>query len=211
MRRPARAKRPAARLGGVMTSRSGETGPRATFGATSRRRGCRSRCRSSRCIFRPGSAWRLKPAGATCACTSRGGGSRARSTSRWAWNATDCAKGIAWPCSSTARRCSTTPRENPRAMRWGSRPTAPRDEDPTHPGPATPARGRGLGAALRRAAEATARECGKTLLVLDTASDEAERLYERLGWVRVGVIPGYALLPQGGLCGTTVYYRNLGG
>ncbi len=73
------------------------------------------------------------------------------------------------------------------------------------------ARRQGLGAALLRAAETTARECGKTLLVLDTASDEAERLYERVGWVRVGVIPGYALLPQGGLCGTTVYYRNLSG
>ena len=73
------------------------------------------------------------------------------------------------------------------------------------------ARRRGLGAALMRAAEATARECGKTLLVLDTASAEAERLYERQGWVRVGVIPDYALLPHGGLCGTTVYYRDLGG
>ena len=73
------------------------------------------------------------------------------------------------------------------------------------------ARRQGLGAALMRAAEGTARECGKTLLVLDTANDDAERLYERLGWTRVGVIPGYALLPQGGLCGTTVYYRNLGG
>jgi len=73
------------------------------------------------------------------------------------------------------------------------------------------ARRQGLGAALMRAAEATARECGKTLLVLDTANGEAERLYERLGWKRVGVIPDYALLPQGGLCGTTVYDRNLGG
>ncbi len=72
------------------------------------------------------------------------------------------------------------------------------------------ARRQGMGEALMRAAEATARECGKTLLVLDTANDEAERLYERLGWERVGVIPGYALLPHGGLCGTTVYYRNLG-
>jgi GNAT superfamily N-acetyltransferase len=71
------------------------------------------------------------------------------------------------------------------------------------------ARRQGLGAALLRAAETTARECGKTLLVLDTASEDAERLYERVGWERVGVIPGYALLPQGGLCGTTVYYRNL--
>jgi hypothetical protein len=60
-----------------------------------------------------------------------------------------------------------------------------------------------------RAAETTARECGKTVLVLDTASADAERLYERMGWVRVGLIPNYALLPQGGLCGTTVYYRDL--
>jgi ribosomal protein S18 acetylase RimI-like enzyme len=70
-------------------------------------------------------------------------------------------------------------------------------------------RRQGLGEALMRAAEGMARECGKTLLVLDTASDDAERLYERLGWERVGVIPGYALLPQGGLCGTTMYYRNV--
>ena len=47
--------------------------------------------------------------------------------------------------------------------------------------------------------------------MLDTASDDAERLYERLGWVRVGEIPGYALMPHGGLCSTTVYYRKLGG
>ena len=71
------------------------------------------------------------------------------------------------------------------------------------------ARHQGVGAALMKAAEVTARECGKTLLVLDTASDEAERVYERLGWVRVGVIPGYALWPQGGLCATTIYYREL--
>ena len=73
------------------------------------------------------------------------------------------------------------------------------------------ARRQGLGAALMRAAEDTARACGKTLLVLDTASADAERLYERQGWVRVGVIPDFALLPHGGLCGTTVYYRNLEG
>jgi len=73
------------------------------------------------------------------------------------------------------------------------------------------ARRQGLGAALMRAAEATARECGKTLLVLDTANPDAERLYERMGWVRVGAIPGYALLPQGGLCATTLYYRGLDG
>jgi GNAT superfamily N-acetyltransferase len=72
------------------------------------------------------------------------------------------------------------------------------------------ARRQGLGAALMRAAEATARECGKTLLVLDTVTGgDAERLYARLGWERVGVIPNYALWPQGGPCDTTVFYRNL--
>jgi GNAT superfamily N-acetyltransferase len=72
------------------------------------------------------------------------------------------------------------------------------------------ARRQGLGAALVRAAEAAARECRKTLLVLDAVTGgDAARLYERLGWERVGDIPGYALFPQGGLCSTTVYYRNL--
>jgi GNAT superfamily N-acetyltransferase len=74
------------------------------------------------------------------------------------------------------------------------------------------ARRRGLGAALMRAAEATARECGRTVLVLDAVTHgDAARLYERLGWVRVGDIPGYALMPRGGYCSTTFYYRDLGG
>lgn len=71
------------------------------------------------------------------------------------------------------------------------------------------ARRQGLGASLMQAAEQLARECGKSLLVLDTASDDAERLYARHGWQRCGVIPGYALLPQGGLCDTTYFYRVL--
>jgi len=72
------------------------------------------------------------------------------------------------------------------------------------------ARRQGLGAALVRAAEDTARECGKTLLVLDAVTNgDAARLYERMGWQRVGDIPGYALMPMGGLCSTTVYYRRL--
>ena len=70
-------------------------------------------------------------------------------------------------------------------------------------------RRRGLGAALMTAGETVARESGKSLLVLDTASADAERLYARLGWQRCGVIPGYALLPQGGLCATTFFYRTL--
>ena len=51
-----------------------------------------------------------------------------------------------------------------------------------------------------------------TLLVLDAVTGgDAARLYERLGWVHVGEIPSYALFPQGGLCSTTLFYRNLGG
>ena len=74
------------------------------------------------------------------------------------------------------------------------------------------ARRRGLGAALMQAAEAAAREAGRTLLVLDTVTgSDAERLYARLGWQRCGVIPGYALWPQGGFCDTTVFYRVLEG
>jgi GNAT superfamily N-acetyltransferase len=71
------------------------------------------------------------------------------------------------------------------------------------------ARKRGVGAALMDAAEKEARAVGKTLLVLDTASAEAERLYARMGWTRLGVIPGYALLPEGGVCDTTYFYREL--
>lgn len=71
------------------------------------------------------------------------------------------------------------------------------------------ARRQGWGEALMRAAEQAARAAGKTLLVLDTASADAERLYARLGWQRCGVIPGYALLPQGGPCDTTYFYRRL--
>lgn len=72
------------------------------------------------------------------------------------------------------------------------------------------ARRRGLGASLVLAAEESARDLGKRLLVLDavTAGDAA-RLYERLGWRRVGDIPGYALYPDGRVCSTTYYYRVL--
>jgi ribosomal protein S18 acetylase RimI-like enzyme len=71
------------------------------------------------------------------------------------------------------------------------------------------ARRRGVGEALMRAAEAAAREQARTVLVLDTASDDARRLYERLGWIRVGDIPAYALLPDGTPCATTYYFRAL--
>jgi GNAT superfamily N-acetyltransferase len=72
------------------------------------------------------------------------------------------------------------------------------------------ARRHGLGTALMQAAEAAAREAGKTLLVLDTVTGgDAARLYARLGWQRCGEIPGYALWPRGGLCGTTYFYKPL--
>jgi GNAT superfamily N-acetyltransferase len=71
------------------------------------------------------------------------------------------------------------------------------------------ARRRGVAQALMRDAEDAARQAGKTLLVLDTASDDAERVYGRLGWQRVGVIPGYALLPHGGFVDTVVFYKEL--
>ncbi len=72
------------------------------------------------------------------------------------------------------------------------------------------ARRRGIAAALMQTAEATARELGKSLLVLDTVTgSDAARVYERLGWVRVGDIPRYALYPGGGFCSTTVFYRDL--
>jgi ribosomal protein S18 acetylase RimI-like enzyme len=72
------------------------------------------------------------------------------------------------------------------------------------------ARRRGIAERLMERAEAEARAEGKTLLVLDTVTgDAAERLYERLGWTRVGVIPGYALYPDGRPCDTTVFWKSL--
>lgn len=72
------------------------------------------------------------------------------------------------------------------------------------------ARRRGLGAALMRGAEDLARQCGKSLLVLDAVTDgDAARLYTSLGWVRVGDIPGYALYPDGRVCGTTYFYKEV--
>ena len=73
------------------------------------------------------------------------------------------------------------------------------------------ARGRGIAKRLMERAEAEARAEGKTLLVLDTVTgDPAERLYASTGWTRVGVIPGYALYPDGRPCDTTVFSKELG-
>ena len=72
------------------------------------------------------------------------------------------------------------------------------------------ARRRGVARLLMEHAEVEARAEGKTLLNLDTVTgDPAERLYTRLGWQRVGVIPGYALYPDGRVCDTTIFYKTL--
>lgn len=72
------------------------------------------------------------------------------------------------------------------------------------------ARRRGLGAALMQAAETAARKHRKTLLVLDAVTNgDGARLYERLGWTKVGHIPNYALMPDGKPCSTTYFYRAL--
>ncbi|MFN3651980.1 MAG: hypothetical protein ACK47B_20590 [Armatimonadota bacterium] len=60
------------------------------------------------------------------------------------------------------------------------------------------------------AVEKAAREPGRTLLVLDAVTGGgSERLCERLGWQRVGVVPGFALMPDGGPCSTTYLYKVL--
>ena len=72
------------------------------------------------------------------------------------------------------------------------------------------ARGRGIAKRLMERAEEEARAEGKSLLVLDTVTgDPAESLYAGMGWTKVGVIPGYALYPDGRPCDTTVFYKAL--
>jgi GNAT superfamily N-acetyltransferase len=72
------------------------------------------------------------------------------------------------------------------------------------------ARNKGIAAALMQALESAARARRRTLLVLDTATGgAAERLYARLGWQRTGVIPNFALWPDGRFCDTTVFWKAI--
>jgi len=71
------------------------------------------------------------------------------------------------------------------------------------------ARGRGLGEALMREIERVAARESKTLLVLDTASAAAEHIYRKLGWTECGVIPDYALNPDGSACDTVVFWKRI--
>ena len=73
-------------------------------------------------------------------------------------------------------------------------------------------RGRGIATALMRTAEEIAVKRNRTLLVLDTATDGgASGLYEKLGFTLAGEIPDYALKPHGGLSGTLIYWKRIGG
>lgn len=72
------------------------------------------------------------------------------------------------------------------------------------------ARRRGVAQRLLAAAEDAARSEGRSVLVLDAVTGgDAERLYERHGWQRVGEVPKYALMPGGGFCGTTFFYKQV--
>jgi len=73
-------------------------------------------------------------------------------------------------------------------------------------------RGRGVAARVLAAAEDDAHTASKTGLVLDTVTGgDAERLYQRAGWQRVGTVPNYALMPDGALCSTTYFHKQLAG
>ncbi|MFL5347370.1 MAG: GNAT family N-acetyltransferase [Hyalangium sp.] len=72
------------------------------------------------------------------------------------------------------------------------------------------ARRRGIAQRLMAAIDDAARKESKTVLVLDTVTgSDAERLYERAGWQRVGIIPKYALMPTGEFCATTFFFKHL--
>lgn len=71
-------------------------------------------------------------------------------------------------------------------------------------------RGLGLARQLMAFAEREAARNRKTLLVLDTATGEpAEAIYEKLGWIRAGIVPDYALFPDGRFCDTTIFYKRI--
>jgi GNAT superfamily N-acetyltransferase len=71
-------------------------------------------------------------------------------------------------------------------------------------------RRRGIGQALMRAVEEAARQEGRRLLVLDTRlGDDAERLYNRMGYLRAGVIPQLARSSTGTLDATVIFFRDV--
>lgn len=72
------------------------------------------------------------------------------------------------------------------------------------------ARNRGIGAMLMAAVEDEAKKRGRWLVVLDTVPGmSGYRLYQRAGWTESGVIPNYALMPDGALCDTALFWKRL--
>ena len=71
-------------------------------------------------------------------------------------------------------------------------------------------RGKGVARALMEALERQARAEKFTLLLLDTCKGgAAEKLYESMGWVRVGEVPDFALNADGSWCDTVFFYKKL--
>jgi GNAT superfamily N-acetyltransferase len=71
-------------------------------------------------------------------------------------------------------------------------------------------RGRGVGRALLEAAAERARALGISLLWLTTHADtDSDRIYERLGWTRMGTMPGYSVRPDGEIVANVFYYLEL--
>jgi GNAT superfamily N-acetyltransferase len=72
------------------------------------------------------------------------------------------------------------------------------------------AQGRGIARALMHEIERHARDEGLTLLMLDTCKGgAAEQLYLSLEWIPVGVVPNFALNPDGSWCDTVFFYKQL--
>ena len=72
------------------------------------------------------------------------------------------------------------------------------------------ARRYGIARALMQHLETVARRHGRTLLTLDTMTGTvAERLYLSLGYILVGIIPGYSYFPNGSLGDTAFFYKPL--
>ncbi len=72
------------------------------------------------------------------------------------------------------------------------------------------ARGKGIGRKLMQSIEDEAVAIGKSLLVLDTARGEAgESLYRSMGWNETGIIPNFALFPDGTYCDTVIFWKEI--
>ena len=72
------------------------------------------------------------------------------------------------------------------------------------------ARGRGIGTTLTEGVEQVGLQNGRTLLQLNTRhASQAQRWYERLGYVEVGVIPGWTIGPNGERYDHVEMYKEL--